>query len=872
MALSVRGLLLSGAYVANLPILTIMGLSIKDMVALLEPEEREAWVASLPLSKLEEIARDEWWYTGREEQILDEGQWFVACYLAGRGSGKAIDVDECVPTPEGYRRFGDLTIGDQVFDEHGQPCHVLATYDYTPQKAYRLTFSDHTYIDTCGDHQWVTWTHSARKAYLRSEYVKDKTTFPANWTTWRPYNRYKDNDPVLMVDGPGPRMLTTQQLVDTFTYGKRKDRNHCIPTAGPLQLPEVDLPVDPWVLGYWLGNGSHNSGQVCGHGEDEGYVRTRLVAGDNYNEGTEKTAFAFTVLGLLPLLRQLGVLGNKHIPDAYLWASEKQRSDLLAGLLDSDGYLDPVKSTVEFCSMTEDLAVGVLQLARSLGQKPVLKKGRATLYGVDHGVKFRVTWRPTTNPFGSPRKRAAWTPLSAQSLRFQRRMITHFEPIAPIPMRCITVDSPNSMYLIGEAMIPTHNSRSGSEWMVDRALRYPLDKSGVPTEHMVIAETLSDARIVNVEGPSGLLNVLNRRQLKYRYFKAPKPMIVFPNDVKIHTSGADNPDTARGMNLASALLDEVIKWKAPRQTWLEGIMPALRADLPGDHPRAFITTTPKPIDLLFELSQRVDGSVHMIRGSTFDNAANLSGHVLKEMKLRYDGTTLGRQELYGELIDAADGTIFGRGNLEMYRVDDVPDNIINTVVGVDPGSTGEGDETGIVVVARDVDNHLYILADHTVRAAGRPAAMAVWRAMLAWGGDQVIVEDNVGKRWLTQVLEDAFIELRDKQGLFDMMHPPLHHVDSRHGKSLRAQPVGMRLEQGRLHMVGRAMEALENQMVSFDPDVTNRSRHDSPDRVDAMVHACRHLMKAEKKRASVADPGQYKLDRSGDFYGISFLG
>ena len=420
-------------------------------------------------------------------------------------------------------------------------------------------------------------------------------------------------------------------------------------------------------------------------------------------------------------------------------------------------------------------------------------------------------------------------------------------------------------YLAGRG---SGKSRTGSEWLIDRALTYPTDLAGVPTEHMVIAETLSDARIVNVEGPSGLLNVLNRRQIKYRYFKAPKPMIVFGNEAKIHTSGADTPDTARGMNLTSAVLDEVIKWREPRRTWLEGIMPSLRADISPDHPRALITTTPKPIDLLHELSKRDDGSVHMIRGSTFDNAGNLSPHVIAEMKLRYDGTALGRQELYGELIEDLDGALFVRGDIEKYRIEELPGNITSVVVGVDPAATGESDETGIVVVARDTNNHMYCLADASIQAVGRAGAMAVWRAVLAWRADLVVLEDNIGKRWLTQVVEDAFYELRDKQHLFEPhTRPPLVTVDSKSGKSLRAQPVGMRLAQGRFHFVGRQFEALENQMVMFDPDHARAS----PDRVDALVHACRHLMAGEKRRASISSPHEYVLDRRGGYGGLDYM-
>lgn len=404
-------------------------------------------------------------------------------------------------------------------------------------------------------------------------------------------------------------------------------------------------------------------------------------------------------------------------------------------------------------------------------------------------------------------------------------------------------------------------SRAGSEWIVERAIQYPFDQSGVPTEHAVIAETLSDARLVNIEGPSGLLNVLRRRQIPHRYYKAPKPMIVFANDSKIHTAGADTPDTCRGMNLTSALLDEVIKWRSPRQTWMEGIMPSLRSDIRPDHPRALITTTPKPIDLLRELAARKDGTVHMIRGSTFDNAANLSSFVLDEMRKRYDGTTLGRQELYGELIEDMDGALFARTDLDRFRIDDTPDHLMAIVVGMDPGGTGEGDETGIVVVGRDKDSHMYVLSDATVQGVGRMAAMAAWRSFLAFGADNLVVESNVGRKWLVQVLQDAYLELRDHQGLFPAhTSAPIVEVDSKIGKALRAQPVGMRLQQGKLHMVGH-YEILENQMVGFDPD----NSRDSPDRLDALVHACRHLMKGEKRKVSWSDPSQYKLALSTDF-------
>ncbi len=393
-------------------------------------------------------------------------------------------------------------------------------------------------------------------------------------------------------------------------------------------------------------------------------------------------------------------------------------------------------------------------------------------------------------------------------------------------------------------------SRAGSEWIVEKTQQHPYDVKGVPTEWLVIAETLTDAKAICMEGPAGILRVLDRRQIKHRYLKSPRPRVIFPNGSIIHTEGADDADVGRGYNASGAWLDEIAKWLTPRASWYEGIMPSLRADLFRDHPRAFVTTTPKPIDIIQEWVKRVDGSVHTIRGSTFDNASNLSAHVIKELKTRYDGTLVGRQELYGELLEAFEGALFSRLDLANYRVDDVPDRLIATVVGVDPSLTGEDDEMGVVVCGRDADNHLYVLSDRSVMAVGREAALHCWRTVADYGADMLVIETNLGKRWMHQVLHDAYYELVG-QGLFPVhTRPPIHSVDVKTGKKTRAEPVAMRSEQGRLHLVGNNFEILEDQLVTFTAWGTN----ESPDRLDAMVHACRYLMDGERKQAKITSP------------------
>lgn len=289
-------------------------------------------------------------------------------------------------------------------------------------------------------------------------------------------------------------------------------------------------------------------------------------------------------------------------------------------------------------------------------------------------------------------------------------------------------------------------------------------------------------------------------------------------------------------------------------------MPSLRADLVGDHPRTLVTTTPKPIDLLREWVGMSTGTVkkgektprvRVVRGSTFDNKANLSAFTLDELERRYAGTLIGRQELFGELLDGRDGCLWKFSDIDNNRVErsfiDTEIDFAHLTVGVDPTLTEEGDEMGVVVVGRDHKNNMYVLADESVKGSGKPAASHIWRVFYKWGADTVVIEDNNAKRWMEDVLTDAFVEARDSDLLFPARtNPPLKTVDSRIGKKLRAEPVAMRYEQGTVHHVGTFTD-LEEEMLNFDPT----DSHNSPNRMDALVHACRHLMAGEKRRVRI---------------------
>lgn len=394
-------------------------------------------------------------------------------------------------------------------------------------------------------------------------------------------------------------------------------------------------------------------------------------------------------------------------------------------------------------------------------------------------------------------------------------------------------------------------TRAGAEWLVEQILAFPHDRAGNPTNWLVLGQTLADTRNFCIEGPSGIKAALRRRGLKagtdWHYAKAPQPVItLLKHGQVIYFEGVDNEDTGRGYNLAGAWLDEVGKWRYTDAVWREGVMPSLRADLPnGGRPRVVVTTTPKPIKLIKGWVKRAksgDQSVRLTVGSTYDNAANLSPDQLEEFHREYDGTTIGRQEMFGELLDEVEGALWTHALIEKYRVTlrEVPDLVMITV-GVDPAGTGQGDEMGLVAVGRGEDDHDYVLADWSRRLAGRAAARRAWMLFAAVEADLMIYEDNIGKEWLTDVLRDAYIEMQ-VEGIFPPGGAaPMRAVTATKAKRLRAQPTAMRYEQGRVHHVDVFPE-LEDQQATWVPDLDK----DSPDRVDALVHAQMYLQSRER--------------------------
>jgi phage terminase large subunit-like protein len=181
-----------------------------------------------------------------------------------------------------------------------------------------------------------------------------------------------------------------------------------------------------------------------------------------------------------------------------------------------------------------------------------------------------------------------------------------------------------------------------------------------------------------------------------------------------------------------------------------------------------------------------------------------------------------------------------------------------TVISMDPGATGAGDETGLIAAGRGYNGDDYLIADWTKKIVGHAAARRGWEMFRQYDADWFVVETNFGKKWLTQVITDAYVEMQ-KEGLFEPGPPPIKDVTSLAGKKLRAEPVASRYEQGRWHHAGTFIE-LEDQMATWVPEDSK-----SPDRIDALVQAGLILMGRENKlvRVVAPDPNAFMPTSSG---------
>jgi replicative DNA helicase len=390
---------------------------------------------------------------------LHPGQLII---IAARPAmGKALALDTPLPTPTGWTTMGAVEVGDELYDADGRPTRVVAATEVMVDRpCYEVEFSDGSTIIADAEHQWLTETRAARRGGEINASV-----------------------------------VTTEQMRATLTVGSDSRANHSVRTAGALRAPEADLPVAPYALGGWLGDGRSDGARMTSESDGMpssiargGGPRTQPRGGMRYSTQLlerEDLVRDCEVCGcadchddhgsFTALLREAGVLGDKHVPAAYLRASEAQRRELLAGLLDTDGSVVRGVGSCQFAVTSKRLADSVYELIVSLGYRCGRATRRVNGRTEESSTCYVLNFSATDDVFWLERKRALHEqerPVDA--LRTSRRYVTAVRPIASVPVRCVQVDNDDHLYLAGESMIPTHNSTLALDFARASAIKHDL--------------------------------------------------------------------------------------------------------------------------------------------------------------------------------------------------------------------------------------------------------------------------------------------------------------------------------------------------------------------------------------------------------------
>jgi phage terminase large subunit-like protein len=370
-------------------------------------------------------------------------------------------------------------------------------------------------------------------------------------------------------------------------------------------------------------------------------------------------------------------------------------------------------------------------------------------------------------------------------------------------------------------------TRSGVEWVRENV------KRGIK-RIAAVAATNSDIERVMVKGESGFLSVCWKgdktyagKKMGFPEWSPTKRTLTWENGAQVQFFSAEEPERLRGPQFELAWCDETAAWNKDADTWAM-LQFCMRL---GKHPRIMVTTTPKPTKLIRQIIK--DPKTVVTTGSTFDNSANLADTYLTAVKEQYEGTRLGRQELYAEVLEEAQGALWTTDMLDRASVkqEQVPD-LTRIVVSIDPAitSNAESDMTGIVVAGIDVNGVAYVLGDYTDRLSPQGWASKAISLYHQYKADRIVAERNQGGEMVRRTLE-----VEDET-------VPIKLVHASRGKYARAEPVSALYERNLVkHVVnptdGSSLNELETQMRTWEP----LGSIGSPDRLDALVWAITDL-------------------------------
>lgn len=339
--------------------------------------------------------------------------------------GKALSLDTPLPCPTGWVTMGEVKVGDSLFDENGNVCKVVYTTPVQLDKnCYEVSFSNGEKITCCEDHLWSITTEKKFKKVMS---VKE---------------------------------MVSQGIKNV--YKQKTLSKYSILLPNPIKMSHIDLPINPYTFGVWLGDGNSTCNHITSSEEDVDEmlqnIKNDKTPADKFFNGKDYQV-RYRIKNFMTVLKDLSIYKNKHIPKIYLRSSIEQRTELLQGLMDTDGYVSK-DGRLEFCTIKPSLAEGFCELISSLGIKYSVQKKTPSISGRKMNYKaYYISFSCAKNkliPFKLTRKIKR---LSSKRVRGTSVQIVSITPVSSVPVKCIQVDSDSHLFLCGKTMIPTHNTK-----------------------------------------------------------------------------------------------------------------------------------------------------------------------------------------------------------------------------------------------------------------------------------------------------------------------------------------------------------------------------------------------------------------------------
>lgn len=496
------------------------------------------------------------WYPGTEERRYKE-----AFIMVARKNGKALALDTDIPTPNGWRKMKDIHPGDYVFGKNGEAVRVIVESEIFRKPMYAVAFEDGEIIKASADHIWTVRTKNSRRAYRDAAWRSEI----------RCRQEYRENG--------GWFEKTTEEMLPDFVRvrpdGKGNEYKYRVPMAKPANYSEKNLPVHPYVLGVWLGDGTSTDTTItCSEADHEEMMRLIEACGHSCKWYTHPGRAGGIGIDkghkgkpnrLRDALREVGVFGDKHIPEIYMQSSEQQRRELLRGLMDTDGFCEK-RGQCEFVQKDERLVDQFRELLASLGIKNSKREKKIKCNGKECRAYSVLFYCDKANPcFKLARKKDRLK--DALSPRMNAKSIVSITPIPVEPSKCIAVDSADHLYLCGRSYAATHNTSFIAALSLAVSIIQRKSGSTVYVVAAALKQALESFRFLDFslqyKGLKDKFDVHDNsfeHSIKYVFTKDGKPDGTI--DIQIMAS---NPDAQDSFNCNFAIADEVAAYKKPAQ-------------------------------------------------------------------------------------------------------------------------------------------------------------------------------------------------------------------------------------------------------------------------------------------------------------------